>query len=674
MNIHTCILTVLLSGTALIVRGQAAEKISINCQDIPAIGKGTEISSFQIGESKILRVKSCDDPTRTPIVTINGTEVKSTPDAKQGFIDFDITAALQNGPADGTIGVKLANGKNAAPPQDVKFKEAVLDGGDGNAGGGQECYCLPQTPTKLDVSKDCNKWTVAKNFGIDVSQLVPGKEIYTLDFATKTYYLTTKDGNTPKTRAVNMNRIWFNPRNDVSFRIVNVNLFMNSAKIQDSIVTFENEPPFLLRQLFFPDSAASVGILNRWSTSVAATNAALAVSSQGGKKGSYKTSPVECFLNCYYSLKATVLAAYNPCSNFPCCGEIADRYQEMMVSYSNIVGTIDSAAIVRKVKQDELSGVEKELDDCEKAKSATSQALAAVKKLEDANTAVTEEAMKKAKADAEKAKTAEQSACKNAQNSEARRDKLKVDIADLNKLVALKATLTALEPSIANMTVFVNNIVRQNQEIYQDVSVAGNRTDIYIEVRTKDSIANLFGLPRTTYTRRLEIPVLWKPMVTFGTGTFGGLSDEFQNRIYNWQEIPDVNNNLGTGGTATRYQLVNSGTAARPVGFTALANVHLRATRTFGFGASIGAGLTIEKDPRLTYLGGPSLFFGDVRQLGVTFGWAAMKVNQLQPAYQYIVDNSVLSNSASATVGYYQKLVTGYFVAVTYTPLKSFKR
>lgn len=55
-------------------------------------------------------------------------------------------------------------------------------------------------------------------------------------------------------------------------------------------------------------------------------------------------------------------------------------------------------------------------------------------------------------------------------------------------------------------------------------------------------------------------------------------------------------------------------------------------THSLGFGVSLGAGVTIEDKPKLTYLSGISMYFGQQKQLNVTAGIASVRVNKLRTA------------------------------------------
>ena len=53
------------------------------------------------------------------------------------------------------------------------------------------------------------------------------------------------------------------------------------------------------------------------------------------------------------------------------------------------------------------------------------------------------------------------------------------------------------------------------------------------------------------------------------------------------------------------------------LGFCALGNIEWKTNRSFGIGLSGGVGITIEETPRITYLGGASLFIGGARQISL---------------------------------------------------------
>ena len=167
---------------------------------------------------------------------------------------------------------------------------------------------------------------------------------------------------------------------------------------------------------------------------------------------------------------------------------------------------------------------------------------------------------------------------------------------------------------------------------------------------------------------QIQIPIVGKPFVSFSSGSFIALGKNMQNKTYAWQETVGNNNTVDS----SKYTLVESGYTLPPMGFCALGNLEWKISRSFGLGGSAGVGLSIEKSPRLAYLGGVSLFFGDMRQFTITGGFAGMQVNKLSNNFQTVSDNQTIYSS-KPNIDYYKEFKVGGFISLTYTPFKVYK-
>ncbi len=221
------------------------------------------------------------------------------------------------------------------------------------------------------------------------------------------------------------------------------------------------------------------------------------------------------------------------------------------------------------------------------------------------------------------------------------------------------------DQELKKIIVFLRNMVAQNQVHTADyIPLNGNILDLKISITPKDSIFKYFSIPEYKIKPILiQIPIIWKPFASFSSGSFFALGKYLQNKTYSWQPII-INNNIVD---SSRYALVESGYTLPPIGFCAFGNIEWKVSRSFGIGASVGVGLTIEKSPRLAYLAGASLFFGDLHQFAITGGIAAMQVNKLTNSFQTISENKIVYDY-KPSIEYYKELKFGGFVSVAYTP------
>jgi len=226
------------------------------------------------------------------------------------------------------------------------------------------------------------------------------------------------------------------------------------------------------------------------------------------------------------------------------------------------------------------------------------------------------------------------------------------------------------EEMLRELIIFVNNMVAQNYIHTKDyISLNGNMLDLTLSISSKDSsvVKKLTDIKVNEHIP-IQIPIIWKPFVSFSSGSFIATGSHLQNKTYEWQETVGNNNTANSDS----YTLVESGYTSPPMGFSALGNLQLKLCRSFGIGGSFGVGLTIENSPRLAYLVGGSLFFGDLRQLAITGGVAGMQVNKLTNNFQSITDNQVIYTS-KPDIQYYNEFKVGGFISLTYTPFKVYK-
>lgn len=450
---------------------------------------------------------------------------------------------------------------------------------------------------------------------------------------------------------INFNKETLTPGKNVRFKIYNVNKFMYDVSIADTVVEYDSEPPLLFARFFLGDSTSLGSLMDAYSSEVNAKS----YSKEDFKSLSNKLS---CFVNEYNRLQDEVLKAYDPCNEFVCCHS---------VNYLALANYLASIRLDATKIQQELEEQKNLIAKCDKSKKAT------------ADNPKLEAEIKELKKDEAKNKKDIEAKEKELKKIN---DDLKSDCGDNDKIKkdaeAVLAEFTAInqllerlpkDEELKRIIVFLNNVVQQNNIHTSDyISLNGNLLELTLSITSKDSIHKYFSIPEYKNQTHIQIPILWKPFVSFSSGTFLAFGSDLQNKTYEWQEI------VGTNNTAdpSKYTLVESGYAIQPLGFSALGNVGVKFSRSLGFGGSAGVGLSIEKTPRLAYLFGGSFYIGDLRQFTITLGIAGMQVDKLTNNFQTITDNQIIYTSKS-DIQHYKEFKVGGFLSLTYTPFKVFK-
>ena len=490
----------------------------------------------------------------------------------------------------------------------------------------------------------------------------------------------------------NFNKERLTPGKNVKFKIYNINKFMYDISIADSVIQFDSEPSALFSRFFLGDSTFLGSLMQGFSDGLSAQNNGEEISEVKEINQLLNTiiAELKCFVEQYNWIQNEIIGAYGPCYSFPCC------YSIEYVELANLLANIRGNTTILQSKLDEQRKIVKEktklIETCksnrntlEKNKTAAGKLATAINKLEeeikktsgDERKKKEEELKNKIKAndkltvEREKLEKSYKESCgtnKEAQYSRDKKDaeKILADFKAINTLLDNLPTDNDLKKAI----VFLRNIVESNSTHTSDyISLNGNALDLTITIASKDSIFHYFSIPEYKNDPiQIQIPIIGKTFPSFSSGSFISIGQHLQNKTYSWQETVGNNNTADS----TSFTLTESGYTFFPSGFCALGNVEWKFSPSLGIGASAGVGLTIEREPRLAYLGGVSLFFGELRQFSLTGGLAGMNVNRLTRNLQTIADNQIIYTN-KASIDYFKELKVGAFVSLTYTPFKIVK-
>lgn len=501
-------------------------------------------------------------------------------------------------------------------------------------------------------------------FGEEAKYYDRRKIVYVYDFnpdpSKREFYKITKKKEVLKIEVVNFNRETLTSGKNVKFKIYHVNKFMYDVSIADSVIYFDSEPSALFTRLFLGDSTLLSSLMGTFSNENSFHNASDEVKQLSNK--------IKCFLEKYNWLQNQLLNAYDPCYSFPCC------YSIEYIGLANDLTAIRADAVKIQLQIEDKKKIvaesKKKIEHCDKVKADIKANGEKIKALKNITTLSEKE--KKDLAELEK-KQEELNAkiCNDPDYKDYEEQKAKAE----NELSDMSATSTLLsnlpsDQELRKVIVYLRNMVETNNTHTSDhISLNGNMLDITINIASKDSIFKHFSIPEYKVKPiQILIPIIGKPFVSFGSGSFIALGKNLQNKTYAWQEIVG-NNNTASDST---YKLVESGYTLPLMGICALGNLEWKVSRSFGLGCSFGVGLSIEKTPRLAYLGGVSIFFGDLRQFTTTFGFVGMQVDRLTNNFQTIENNQVIYKTRP-DIQYYKEFKVGTFVSLTYTPFKAYK-
>jgi hypothetical protein len=674
------------------------------------------------GNAKVITTKSIEDGFKIQIKTVSGIEKIKQKNAAGIFSELTEFEIISGG--------KLFSSIKGAKPEDDKLVIKLLKGAEEKTLTLTVQTTAPVVNVKQQFPSDCIvKKEYNNNYGEEATYYDKNKIVYVYDFnndpSKREFYKITLDHDTLKRVLVNFNKETLASGKNVKFKIYNINKFMYDVSIADSVIHFESEPSALFTRFFLGDSTLLGNLMGQISDPTKI---------QSNDKTEKLLNAIVAFINKYNGLRSTALDALNPCHQFTCCNNL--DYSDFLNSLAIIKAETENVKRKLNIAKNDVSKQDcnKQIKLKTQAESsiknlnfATSKLNVRIQELTIKNTSLVNN-VEKIKGEIKEIESqvffskGADSLTKRAQllrletelasrNSELatssleltkfQKDRDSIDLKAFEILTSIDSLnnnisqlckdgnktdiqdmIDALEASdylikslpseddLKKLIVFINNMVIQNNSYTSDyISLNGNMLDLTINIASKDSIYKYFSIPEyKNDPLQIQIPILGKPFVSFSSGSFIALGKHLQNKSYAWQETIGNNNTV----VDSNYTLVESGYTLPPMGFCALGNLEWKVTRSFGLGGSAGVGLSIEKSPRLAYLGGVSLFFGDLRQFTITGGFVGMQVNKLTNNFQTVADNQVIYTS-KPNIDYYREFKVGGFISLTYTPFKVYK-
>jgi hypothetical protein len=517
----------------------------------------------------------------------------------------------------------------------------------------------------------CIDLTPETMFGEQSQSYDKNKIVYVFDFNNGTknnFYRIRKKRGKLEIDVKHPSSDRLNANDYIIVKIVGINKFLYNAAIEDSIVNLDPEPPALFNQLFAGDTSILGVLMSSFSGMLSNKSVSDGIASDALLK---PDGALDKALRMMTRLRAEHADAFSPlCDNWPCCAEkrIVDPNK---LGNTLLDARVELAKYEISVKgiQAEITQRKEELKKCEAQQKKREENDKEIKHLDELLKTSSDTEKKELEKKIEKLKAENNAMAQCASIADIRKalveaEKQLLDISSLLHLSQLLPTVDQLE----NLTIFLNHKVRANQmDVFGPYYADGNKLNLDLTIASRDSVFKRSSLSAYHHTPiHIEIPVIWRPYITFSSGPFLALGDRLNNKTYDWQKIPTSN---GAVTDSSKYRLVESGYTVQPLGFSALGHVEWNIRRNVGIGFCVGAGITIETKPRVAYLAGASAFFGKDRQFTINAGLMAMNVEKLSNNLVAVVAEAI-TYPKTENISYYDELRTGAFVSLGYTPLK----
>jgi len=481
--------------------------------------------------------------------------------------------------------------------------------------------------------------------------------IYVYDASCKKWYRYEQGQVTDCNVNMLRERIWFN--RPFRIAVIKVNRYLYKIDIQAEDYDYSSTPPSLFNSLFLSGASGATSVVDKLvdesiRSSTGSGEAAPRIEENTREKymdlsRAFDTKLKE-FKSFWYGLWDDMLEAHNACTlDAPCCGAISKismdsvykNYAVVEEAYNDIIRFIMERKSEKIQKEGYLNDVLAAFNDCNKAEQELPEA--------------------------------ERGGCDSSQASVARQE-----IAGLQLIIDKEAGWEELwekvvmpaDTDIQRLVFFKNNIIKGNYLLLTPpVTPTGDRVKLSVDLQFNDSshVHQFKAIPGDNYSLSYDKQVLGKCFLGFGSGPFIGMGGNFYQNEYAFRKVPDAGNIVAD---SAKYELVAAGRTPAPLGIAALAHLGYRFAPDLSIAGSIGAGATIESNPRIAYMGGVSLLLGDKHQFALTAGVTALQTRVLKaslyPQGTYY--------TATSDIEYKKEWAAGGFVSLTYVIFSSQKR
>jgi hypothetical protein len=526
-------------------------------------------------------------------------------------------------------------------------------------------YSQAQSANKFcDSSK-----TACKNYCVDCDKsnsLMYDLLIY--DYECKSLKLRKK-GSTKSDegeRISNLKKLRLKYNQEFKFRINGINRYLYDINFQANDIRLNNEPLPLFKNLFLGE-----GSIDKL---IAGLGFKSSVTPEKVDTNSPKAPPaVETFINSfkefkgkYVSLLDDKVTVYRYCLPNPECACKDDKFSEMSSSLLQV--KLDFAKAKKELTKQQKS----DFETCTKENKEKEGKIAELKKSIESQGKKKEELEKRVKKlaiasdEAKKLRKEIKSVValidelENELNDNALEDCRDEVIEDMiNQIDQLGAYLDSIkEESLMSLILFHNSRVADHLEFTSSpIFPQGNRLRLGIGFNPTTNAKQLNFMPLPSDSIGLDIPVIWKPFLTFSSGLFYSYIPQDS---YGTKQMPFK----GIVSDTSRFSIVKMGSRDATAGFSAFTNLGMKFTGNFGAGVSLGVGVTIEDTPKPAYLAGLSTYWGDRKQLIFTFGLSAIPTKSLKT--ELYPELGTLLYKTAPSLQYTDTMKTGWFFSITY--------
>jgi len=243
--------------------------------------------------------------------------------------------------------------------------------------------------------------------------------------------------------------------------------------------------------------------------------------------------------------------------------------------------------------------------------------------------------------------------------------KLESELAEIE--LSSKDILSLKNEDIMKLVLFAKNYTAENYRYRVPVFFPSTSlTDFKINISPLDKTVTALSPQMPLYNQSNSISVFQKGHwnAGFSTGPFITVGKSLSDQRYVWKNQIE---STPLGNDTTVLKLVKNDKRNRFMGLASTMNINLQSTKSFSWGFSFGAGISIEDKPRQNYLAGMNVAFGMEHPIVISAGLLTTRVDRFN---DIIYGDPSINYKEKMDIEYNKIWTTGGYFMVSYSIVK----
>jgi hypothetical protein len=244
--------------------------------------------------------------------------------------------------------------------------------------------------------------------------------------------------------------------------------------------------------------------------------------------------------------------------------------------------------------------------------------------------------------------------------------KLEDELAEIE--MTSKDILSLKNEDIMKLILFSKNYTAENYKYRMPIYFPNSSfTNLNIQISALDTAKISLSPQMPLYNQSNSISVFQKGHwnAGFSTGPFFTVGRSLSDQRYVWGNLIE---RTPLGNDTTVLKIIKNDKRNRFMGLASTMNINYQNTRSFSYGFSFGAGISIEDKPRQNYLGGINIAFGTEHPFIIGAGILTTRVDRFN---ELVYGNPNLNYKEKVDIDYNKIWTTGGYFMVSYSIVKT---